>query len=102
VDAVLRLALSRDHSPRSLERIVRDVERFGRGALVPGTGTLLERRLVPQTVARADRFINVAAMKTHGITGVSIGLKNYVGIRPAREDLGIGKGETQSGSSGRW
>jgi uncharacterized protein (DUF362 family) len=75
----------------------REVERFGRGAMIPGTGIPLERHLVPETLLRADRFVSVAVLKTHGITGVSLGMKNYVGIRPTRPDLGTDKSDMHHG-----
>jgi hypothetical protein len=37
---------------------------------------------VPKTIQQCDRLITVAPLKTHRLTGVTLGMKNYVGIAP--------------------
>lgn len=37
---------------------------------------------VPKTIQQCDRLISVAPLKTHLLTGVTLSVKNYVGIAP--------------------
>lgn len=41
---------------------------------------VLERFLVPEEAYQADVIFSVAKMKTHAVTGVTLGLKNFIGL----------------------
>ncbi|MFA6107253.1 MAG: DUF362 domain-containing protein [Candidatus Latescibacterota bacterium] len=74
----------------------RPAERYGRGAYVPGTGTLREGYYIPRTVLDCDRLISVPAMKTHAC-GTTLAIKNYVGILPSHPSGKVNKSEIHQG-----
>ncbi|MEW6751231.1 MAG: DUF362 domain-containing protein [Candidatus Latescibacterota bacterium] len=74
----------------------RPPERFGRGAYVPGTGTLRTGYHIPATVLDCDRLICVPAMKTH-TCATTLAIKNYVGILPTHPSGVVRKGDVHAG-----
>ncbi len=43
-------------------------------------GLLFESFLIPKTAYECDLIINVSKMKTHQLTGVTLGIKNFLGL----------------------
>lgn len=59
------------------------VENFEKGEWVqvrPPFSLLFKKMLVPKTACGSDLIINVSKMKTHELTGVTLGLKNFFGL----------------------
>jgi hypothetical protein len=56
----------------------RRANRYGYGALVPGTGTLRTGYYMPQTMLGPNKLINIPAMKMN-VGGGTLVFKNYVG-----------------------
>lgn len=50
--------------------------------------SVLKRFEVPTPLLEADALIDVPVMKTHGFTGVSLGIKNLYGLIPNPKDRG--------------
>ena len=58
---------------------------YAESAKVPVKGMVLDHLWVPKIVMDADFTVNLAAMKTHGVTTVTLCLKNWgIGIPPGR------------------
>ncbi len=51
--------------------------------VAPPAPLLLKRFLTPRTAVDSDVVINVSKMKTHELTGVTLGLKNFFGLLSA-------------------
>ena len=56
----------------------RDPKKFGRLALIPGSGKIREGYYMPKTILMADKLVNIPAMKMNSGGGTLI-FKNYVG-----------------------
>ncbi|MEW6356434.1 MAG: DUF362 domain-containing protein [Planctomycetota bacterium] len=52
-------------------------------APVPGGAMALPEYAVPKTILNCDKVISVAALKTNNYAGVTLSLKNYIGIAPS-------------------
>ncbi|NOZ20760.1 MAG: DUF362 domain-containing protein [Planctomycetes bacterium] len=50
---------------------------------VPGGGMALKEYVVPKTILNCDKLISAAALKTNNYAGVTLALKNYIGIAPS-------------------
>lgn len=50
---------------------------------VPGGALALPDYAVPKTILECDKLISVAALKTNNYAGVTLALKNYIGIAPS-------------------
>ncbi|MBI5344734.1 MAG: DUF362 domain-containing protein [Deltaproteobacteria bacterium] len=66
-----------------LEEFGCSVENFEKGEWVQVQAPfalLFKKMLVPKTACESDLIINVSKMKTHELTGVTLGLKNFFGL----------------------
>ncbi|MBI5238020.1 MAG: DUF362 domain-containing protein [Deltaproteobacteria bacterium] len=66
-----------------LEEFGCSVENFEKGEWVQVEAPfalLFKRLLIPKTACESDLIINVSKMKTHELTGVTLGLKNFFGL----------------------
>lgn len=83
----------------ALQRVgqqMRPPEQYGRGAYVPGTGTLREGFHIPVTVLECDRLISVPPLKTHSCA-TTLALKNYIGILPSHPSGVVRKSDVHKG-----
>ncbi|MBN1292117.1 MAG: DUF362 domain-containing protein [Candidatus Latescibacteria bacterium] len=56
----------------------RDGKKFGRLALIPGSGKIREGYYMPETILQADKLVNIPAFKMNSAGGTLL-FKNYVG-----------------------
>jgi hypothetical protein len=84
---------------QSIGETGRSAELFGRGAYIPGTGTLREGYHIPETILECDKLISVPAMKTHTICGTTLVMKNYIGILPSHPSGVVKKGNIHQGDT---
>jgi len=59
--------------------------------IVPGGGLAYRSLLVREELRAFDVVLNVAKMKTHACTGVTLGLKNMFGMTPMNPIMGFSK-----------
>lgn len=57
------------------------------------TTTALDELLISSLVTQADRVISIAVLKTHSVAGLTLSLKNFIGITP-QERYGCIEGTT--------
>jgi uncharacterized protein (DUF362 family)/NAD-dependent dihydropyrimidine dehydrogenase PreA subunit len=69
-----------------LEKTGCRVENFDKGEWIdiePPFSLLFNRILIPRLAHESDFIINVSKMKTHALTGVTLGIKNFFGLLSA-------------------
>ena len=49
---------------------------------MPNGGSVWEKYYVPRTILECDVLINVPVMKVHDVIGMTVAMKNNIGIAP--------------------